>query len=83
MARRLAGCLSRVPCLPCLGCLQMRADRKAAVEVSGAVDEEEEEEELDDSFYPTKLPSRWESQKRGDSSLTVRGAGTVGWLACG
>ena len=53
------------------------------MEVSGAVDEEEEEEELDDSFYPTKLPSRWESQKRGDSSLTVRGAGTVGWLACG
>ena len=39
--------------------VQMRADRKAAVEASGAVDEEEEDDELDDSFYPSKLPSRW------------------------
>ena len=62
----------------------MRADRKAAVEASGGVDEEEEEEELDDSFYPSKLPSRWEScTKRGEScSLTVHVGGTAGCPAC-
>jgi hypothetical protein len=51
-----------------MGCLQMRSDRKAAVEASGAVEGEEDEDELDDSFYPTKLPSRWVLKKRGELS---------------
>lgn len=36
--------------------LQMRADRKAALEASGLDDDDDEEEDLDDSFYPASLP---------------------------
>jgi hypothetical protein len=36
----------------------MRADRKAALEASGLLEEDEEDDDPE-GFYPTSLPPRW------------------------